>query len=85
MEETLNRILQHQKLTYELLAAMYGDEPIREDENGRWQRMHREESKEYPTEMTAARWTIHRAAVLLYTGLKAPSQSIWSGPRRQSR
>ena len=57
MEETLNRILQHQKLTYELLAAMYGDEPIREDET----------------------------AVLLYTELKAPSQSIWSGPRRQSR
>ncbi len=45
MEETLYRIIQHQKLTYELLAAMFGEEPIREDENGKWPSIYRDESK----------------------------------------
>ncbi len=36
MEETMDKILQRQRLTYELLAAMFGDGPIREDENDRW-------------------------------------------------
>lgn len=45
VEETLNRILQHQKLTYELLEALYGDEPIREDDTGKWPTIYRDESK----------------------------------------
>ena len=36
MEETLERILQRQKMTYEMLAALFGEEPILEDENGSW-------------------------------------------------
>ncbi len=44
MEETLEKILQRQKLTYELLAALFGEEPILEDEHGKWPRFVTEES-----------------------------------------
>ena len=44
MEETLDKILQHQKITYELLAALFGEEPILEDEYGRWPVLCTEES-----------------------------------------
>ena len=43
MEETLDKILQHQKLTYELLAVLFGDGPIR-DEFDIWNGYHKEES-----------------------------------------
>ena len=36
MEDTMDKILQHQKITYELLAALFGEEPILEDEYGNW-------------------------------------------------
>lgn len=45
MEETLNRIIQHQKLTYELLEVLYGGEPIREDDTGKWPTIFRDESR----------------------------------------
>lgn len=44
VEETLDRILQHQRITYELLAAMFGEEPIHEDEYGNWPALRMEES-----------------------------------------
>ncbi|MBR0161294.1 MAG: hypothetical protein IJQ02_08465 [Oscillospiraceae bacterium] len=44
MEETLEKILQRQKLTYELLAALFGEGPIQEDEHGRWPSFYTEES-----------------------------------------
>lgn len=44
MEETMDKILQYQKLTYELLAALFGEEPILEDEYGRWPSFYTEES-----------------------------------------
>ena len=44
VEDTMDKILQHQKITYELLAAMFGDEPILEDEYGRWPGFRMEES-----------------------------------------
>ena len=38
MEESLDKILQHQRLTYEMMAVLFGEEPIlkagrREDEH----------------------------------------------------
>ena len=44
MEDTMDRILQHQKLTYELMAALFGEEPILEDEDGKWPSFYMEES-----------------------------------------
>ena len=34
MEESLDKILQHQRLTYEMMAVLFGEDPILEDENG---------------------------------------------------
>ena len=44
MEDTMDKILQHQKITYEMLAALFGEEPILEDEYGKWQSFRIEES-----------------------------------------
>ena len=44
MEESLDKILQHQRLTYEMMAVLIGEEPILEDENGRWPSFLTEES-----------------------------------------
>ena len=38
------KILQHQKITYELLAMLFGEEPIMEDEYGSWPSFRMEES-----------------------------------------
>ena len=44
MEDTMDKILQHQKITYELLAMLFGEEPIMEDEYGSWPSFRMEES-----------------------------------------
>ena len=40
----VNPLLQHQRLTYEMMAVLFGEEPILEDENGRWPSFLTEES-----------------------------------------
>ncbi len=44
MEESLDKILQHQRLTYEMMAVLFGEDPILEDENGMWPTYLTEES-----------------------------------------